>query len=599
MKTTAAIAVLAAAGAHAAPQPAGATATQARPSYTFSAMTSVRYATPNPRTSPVTTYMPSASMSAILPSKLVTTTWKKGVDASDWNNPYGQAEWNRRWAPFMPNISISTFSISTTVAPTPIPSASLILPPDSGFQYGTLESNMTFPSDFIFGVSDSAGQIEGALQDEGRTPSVLDYLNFAPGSESNYVADWNYYLYKQDIARIAAMGVPYYYLTISWSRILPFGAKGTPVNKEGIDHYNDVINTCLEYGVKPIVAMVHADEPYEFVMGGGDVPDAYFSLNSGTANTTFVDSFVNYARILMGHYGDRVPIWITVNEPFYESGNLDGAYNMLEANAQIYHMYKDLGGKGMVSYKNADNFGVPLNPNNQSDVAAANRFQEYLLGIYSNPIFLGEDLPESVTSTLTNQSKKLTKEQLARYKGTADFYAIDPYSTTFVTQPPGGIDACANDPSNPLWPMCVVPTLIDDNNWEIGFYSASNVYYTPTYFRSFMNWMWDTYKPSGIMVSEFGYPAWDEAEAPLANQRQDLTRSLYYISYLTEVLNCIHKDGVNIIGALAWSALDDWEFSTYAQHFGLQAVNRTTMERTYKRSFFDFVGFFQAHGASA
>lgn len=547
----------------------------------------------------MTTYMPSASMSAILPSKLVTTTWKKGVDASDWNNPYGQAEWNRRWAPFMPNISISTFSISTTVAPTPIPSASLILPPDSGFQYGTLESNMTFPSDFIFGVSDSAGQIEGALQDEGRTPSVLDYLNFAPGSESNYVADWNYYLYKQDIARIAAMGVPYYYLTISWSRILPFGAKGTPVNKEGIDHYNDVINTCLEYGVKPIVAMVHADEPYEFVMGGGDVPDAYFSLNSGTANTTFVDSFVNYARILMGHYGDRVPIWITVNEPFYESGNLDGAYNMLEANAQIYHMYKDLGGKGMVSYKNADNFGVPLNPNNQSDVAAANRFQEYLLGIYSNPIFLGEDLPESVTSTLTNQSKKLTKEQLARYKGTADFYAIDPYSTTFVTQPPGGIDACANDPSNPLWPMCVVPTLIDDNNWEIGFYSASNVYYTPTYFRSFMNWMWDTYKPSGIMVSEFGYPAWDEAEAPLANQRQDLTRSLYYISYLTEVLNCIHKDGVNIIGALAWSALDDWEFSTYAQHFGLQAVNRTTMERTYKRSFFDFVGFFQAHGASA
>ncbi|KAJ5621174.1 hypothetical protein N7510_005158 [Penicillium lagena] len=150
-KTTVAIAVLAAAGAHAAPQPAGATATQARPSYSFSAMTSVRYATPNPRTSSVTTYMPPASMSAILPPKLVTTTWKNGVDASDWDNPYGQAEWNRRWVPFMPNISISIFSLSTTVAPTPIPSTSLILPPDSGFLYGALEPNMTFPSHFIFG----------------------------------------------------------------------------------------------------------------------------------------------------------------------------------------------------------------------------------------------------------------------------------------------------------------------------------------------------------------------------------------------------------------------------------------------------------------
>jgi beta-glucosidase/6-phospho-beta-glucosidase/beta-galactosidase len=42
--------------------------------------------------------------------------------------------------------------------------------------------------------------------------------------------DMNYYLYKQDIARLAAIGVPYYSFSISQSRIVPFGIAGSPVN---------------------------------------------------------------------------------------------------------------------------------------------------------------------------------------------------------------------------------------------------------------------------------------------------------------------------------------------------------------------------------
>lgn len=575
--------------------PAGNLAGDHHGHYTSSEMTSIRYATPNPRPSPVTTYMPKASMSKLMPSGVQTTTWTKLVSASDWNDPYGQTEWNARWSTFMPTVAQSTFGISTTVMPTPIPSSHLILPPDSGFHYRNEDPDMAFPEDFIFGVADSAGQIEGAIQDQGRTPSVLDYLNF-DGGAPDYIADWDYYLYKEDIARIAALGMRYYYLTISWSRILPFAAKGTPINKEAIDHYNDVINTCLEYGVKPMVAMVHADEPYEFVMDGGNVPRAYFSLNSGAANETFVESFVYYASILLAHYGDRVPIWITINEPYYESGNLEGMYNFIEAHARVYDLYHSMGGKGMVSYKNADNFGIPLNPKNQSDVEAANRYQDFLLGIMSNPLFLGEDVPESVTSTCTNQSRKLTKSQLDYYKGKADFYAIDPYTTYYITQPEGGIDACAKDPSHSLWPNCVVELSVSDNNWQIGYYSNSYPYLTATGFRSFMNYLWDTYKPGKLMVSEFGFPVWKEAEAPLVDQRNDLPRWLYYEAYLTEILNCIHKDGINIIGAMAWGMLDDWEFGTYNQHFGVQAVNRTTMERTYKSSAFRFADYMHRHG---
>lgn len=58
-----------------------------------------------------------------------------------------------------------------------------------------------------------------------------------------------------DIARIAALGVPYYSFSISWSRILPFG-KG-PVNELALQHYEDLIDTCLEYGVQPAVTLFH------------------------------------------------------------------------------------------------------------------------------------------------------------------------------------------------------------------------------------------------------------------------------------------------------------------------------------------------------
>lgn len=47
----------------------------------------------------------------------------------------------------------------------------------------------------------------------------------------------NYYLYKQDIARLAALGIPYYSFSISWTRIVPFGEAGSPINQAGLDHY--------------------------------------------------------------------------------------------------------------------------------------------------------------------------------------------------------------------------------------------------------------------------------------------------------------------------------------------------------------------------
>jgi beta-glucosidase/6-phospho-beta-glucosidase/beta-galactosidase len=126
-----------------------------------------------------------------------------------------------------------------------VPSSELVLPPRDYF--GPTDC-YNFPKDFVFGVAGSAAQIEGAVALEGRSPSLLEKL--APGNKpKDYVTNENYFLYKQDIQRLAAMGVEYYSFTIPWTRILPFALPGTPVNQQAIDHYDDLITAVLDAGM--------------------------------------------------------------------------------------------------------------------------------------------------------------------------------------------------------------------------------------------------------------------------------------------------------------------------------------------------------------
>lgn len=328
---------------------------------------------------------------------------------------------------------------STTVSPTPVPSSELVLPPPDYF--GPTDC-YNFPDDFIFGVAGSAVQIEGAVALQGRSPSLLEKM-IPDNKAQDYVTNENYFLYKQDIERLAAMGVEYYSFSIPWSRILPFVVPGTPVNKEAIDHYDDLINTVLDAGMQPVVTMLHFDSPLMFV----DIdeihapPDIGYN-NAGYQNETFVDAFVNYGKVLLTHFADRVPIWNTFNEPLLYSFNFQGVDNVVHAHAQVYHFYHDeLKASGNLGIKFNDNFGVPKDAANASHVDAANRFQEMQLDIFANPIFLGKQYPESVLTTLPG-ARPLNDSELAYMNHTSDFFGVDPYTATVVSPADQGIAAC-------------------------------------------------------------------------------------------------------------------------------------------------------------
>ncbi|KAK2589882.1 hypothetical protein QQS21_012435 [Conoideocrella luteorostrata] len=571
--------------------------------FSYTLTDTVRYATSVPAPTATTTYGPASNIATTLVPSLSYTTWGKWnpsatVQDNDANDPFGKAAWTGLWQHANPPNFTETAIYSTTVSPTPVATSELVLPPRDYF--GPTDC-YNFPANFSFGVSSSASQIEGATADEGKSPSLMDIL-VRDSRPKAYITNEHYYLYKQDIERVAAMGVKYFSFSIAWTRILPFALPGTPVNQEGIDHYNDVINFILEKGMVPSVTLLHFDTPLQFygsnVTTAADKPEIGY-VNGAYQNETFPDAFVHYAKVAMAHYADRVPVWYTFNEPLLYTQNAKSVHNVIKSHARVYHWYKEeLKGTGRISLKFNNNFGVPRNPNSPADVYAADHFNSIQLGPFCNPIYLGKDYPESFKKTFPDYVP-LSEEDLKYIGGTADFLGIDPYTATVVAPPVANssdsVLECARNSSSTFRPYCVNQTSVNVYGWDIGYRSQSYVYITPTYLRSYLNYLYNTWR-TPIAITEFGFPVFAESKKELPDQLFDSPRSIYYLSFMSEVLKSIWEDGVEVIAAYAWAFSDNWEFGDYDAQFGLQVVNRTTQQRYFKKSFFDLVDFVRARG---
>lgn len=181
------------------------------------------------------------------------------------------------------------------------------------------------------------------------------------------------------------------------------------MNQAALNHYADVIDTCYQFGVTPIVTLLHNDPPQALL---ADVEG-------------FPRHFLYYAKVAMAHYGQRVPIWFTINDAnlwapvLTKDGNIFAA--QLRAHAQVYRWYKDkLGGTGKVAIKLPNNLALPLNPQQASHVEAARRVQDFSLGVHGNPLFFGKQIPQSVLDTPHLNLGGSTDQELAYTNDTAE-----------------------------------------------------------------------------------------------------------------------------------------------------------------------------------
>ncbi len=425
-----------------------------------------------------------------------------------------------------------------------------------------------FPTGFLWGVSTSAYQIEGAVTVGGRGRSVWDTFCDTPGKiadgSSGETACDHYHRYPQDVALLAELGVGAYRFSVAWPRIQPDGTG--PAHPEGIAFYDRLIDSLLAAGVAPVCTAYHWDTPQSLEDGGG-------WLSRDTAAR-----FADYVSLLADHFADRVRMWIPLNEPVVETlyGYGIGEYApgrtlLLDALPAAHHQnlahglaVQALRAAGATHIGTANNHS-PVWPRSadEDDLAAAKSLGALLNWLFADPVLLGT-YPEEMQPFLPANFA----DDLPVIAAPLDFYGVNYYEPQAVAAP---------SPGNPL-PFDLLPVEgypVTDNDTPI----------VPSGLHEFLIALRDRAGEllPPVYITENGCGGIDEPDA------EGVVRDQHRVGFVTGHLAALAKaveDGVDVRGYFVWSLLDNFEWSKgYRPRFGLVHVDYSTQVRTPKDSY--------------
>ena len=441
--------------------------------------------------------------------------------------------------------------------------------------------------------------VEGAFNEDGRGMTIWDTFSHTPGKTTNGdngdIATDHYHLFTKDIEIMKEMGMDSYRFSLSWSRIQPDGEG--EVNKQGIEHYNAVIDSLLDADIIPFVTLFHWDTPVS-------LEEKYESW----LNADIEHYFAKYADICFHHFGDRVKHWLTFNEPMtvalngYDSGtHAPGrcsdrskcksgdsstepyvvAHNMLNAHAAAVQLYRDKyqtfqGGEIGITL-NSD-FAYPFSDSSE-DVDASQRNLEFQAGWYADPIYFG-DYPESMKSRVGDRLPKFTSSQSARIKGSQDFYGLNHYTSKYVANKVN--EDIPESQKSYSYDQGTAVSTYDESGIAIGEQAASPwLYIVPKGIGDMLLWIDERYSPSHIYITENGVDLVGEGDLDLEEAIHDADRVEFYETYLSHALSAKSK-GVPLKGYFAWSLMDNFEWADgYYYKFGMLYVDRDVSSSTY------------------
>lgn len=256
-------------------------------------------------------------------------------------------------------------------------------------------------ADFTWGVATAAYQIEGAVAEDGRSPSIWDTFSHTPGKvdggDTGDIACDHYHRVPEDIGLIKQLGAEAYRFSVAWPRVVP-GGDG-PANKAGLDFYDRLVDGLLEAGVTPFATLYHWDLPQVLQDRGG-----------WTVRETS-EHFAAYASHVVERLGDRVKDWATLNEPLCSAwiGHLEGrmAPGLTDLTAAVrasYHLHlgHGLAVQAIRAASSDARVGIvnnlsPIEPASASeaDHAAARRADGHINRWWLDPI-LGRGYPQDM-----------------------------------------------------------------------------------------------------------------------------------------------------------------------------------------------------------
>lgn len=441
---------------------------------------------------------------------------------------------------------------------------------------------ISLPHDFVFGAATASYQIEGAVSEGGRSPSIWDTFSHTPGrtfeGHTGDDACDHYHRYPEDVALMADLGLDAYRFSLAWPRIQPDGQGGG--NPAGLDFYERLVDELLGHGIAPYVTLYHWDLPQALEDEGG------------WRNRSTAERFADYTAIAHARLGDRVTNWITLNEPWcssmhgYSNGkHAPGAHEGDGALAAAHHLClaHGLGAQVLRSDPSA-RVGVTLNlqpvtavSDDPADRAAADRLLMNSNLLFTDPILAGRysQLARETYSAITNFAW-LKDNDLDVISAPVDFLGVNNYF-------PSHVRAVAHQESDPaartatdLGAFEVVDPRKETNQigWPV---EADGL-------RRLLLWLRDSYPQlPPIFITENGRACDDVIGAD--GRVEDPDRVRYLDEHLAAVSAAV-ADGVDVRGYFCWSLLDNFEWAEgYRMRFGLVYVDYLTQRRIPKSSF--------------
>ncbi|KAK1669456.1 hypothetical protein QYE76_057615 [Lolium multiflorum] len=437
-----------------------------------------------------------------------------------------------------------------------------------------------FPRDFVFGAATSAYQYEGAVAEDGRSPSIWDTFTHAGKMSDNSTGDVaadGYHKYKEDVKLMVDTNLEAYRFSISWSRLIPNG-RGA-INPKGLEYYNNLIDELVKNGIQVHVMLCHLDFPQI-------LDDEY----GGWLSPTIVADFTEFADVCFREFGDRVSYWTTIDEPNVSAlGSYDNAlfapgrcsdpfgitkctvgdstvepyiaaHNMILAHASATRLYREkyrAAQKGVVGINVYSSWSYPMT-NSNADLEAAKRYLDFVFGWILEP-FASGDYPAVMKTNAGARLPSFTKSQSQLVKGAVDFVGINHYYSMYVNDRP--LDKGIRDYSADMSVNQRASRTERPSGKQVPSASPSD----PEGLQFVLHYLSEAYSDLPIYVQENGNSSNDTLN--------DTDRVEYLKTYMGSTLKAL-RNGANVKGYFVWAFLDVFEFiGGYRSRYGLHRVD--------------------------
>lgn len=388
--------------------------------------------------------------------------------------------------------------------------------------------DITFPKNFKWGVTTSAMQVEGgnhSFYDDEETAPKFAYGG-VPYKMAGKAAN-SYELYEEDIKLIKTMNLNSYRLSIEWSRIEP--SEGV-FNEKETHYYINLLKRLKEENIEVVLTLHHFSHPVWFEKKG-----AFKTLDN-------MDAWLNFLNYIVPKVDKYVDYWIIINEL-----NLSFLFdhiervNMLQYHAKGYHTVKKYSQKPASS---AISYSIKEPMRGQHDYPDK-VFADYI-DFIENEFFIHAIRTGEIIMPFVNAV------MMPELKDTCDFWSLNTYVRQLINSRKEYFRF--------------------DQYQATKFIAIDIPFFTEEITPEIMYKMLMRFNDRPIMITENGIAVND-----------DRIRKVYIAAMLMAMKQAMDS-GVDVIGYLHFSLIDNWEWGINEPTFGLTSYDPITFKRTLKPS---------------